>query len=327
MKNYSLLTRHPFETESPICPLRQCNMESHHENIGSGWDFEYHTTFKDLQFVQCQICDLIFPTEIPCKSAMPSIYPDSYYSFSETKKSNPLVQLIRSWVTRRKAIFYKNLVNNPSAQVLDVGCGDGRLIEILKYSCPPDWRYAGIDWNEDAIHVLIRRGDLGRSGDVSTMELTDWEGRFDLIVMHQLIEHVHDPRLLLSKMGRLLKPGGIISIETPDVESWDFKLLHRRYWSVYHIPRHFYIFNKNNFTEMANALGFEVLSTKSLINPVAWIHSIKSYCEDVPLLRPIASFFHHQNPIMLAIFTPLEILQTTLTKSSSNMQINLRKDS
>jgi hypothetical protein len=62
-----------------------------------------------------------------------------------------------------------------------------------------------------------------------------------------------------------------------------------------------------------------------LVNPVFWIHSIQSYCADKPLLRRIAKFFHHQNVPMLALFTPLEILQTRLCGTSSNMQVNLRR--
>jgi hypothetical protein len=130
---------------------------------------------------------------------------------------------------------------------------------------------------------------------------------------------------LLEKVWKLLKPGGVASIETPDVDAWDYRLLKNRYWSVYHIPRHFYIFNKKNFTSLASEIGFEVISTKSLVNPVAWIHSVKSYCADHRFLRRIAPFFHHQNVLMLAIFTPLEMLQTSLARKSSNMQINLRK--
>ena len=157
------------------------------------------------------------------------------------------------------------------------------------------------------------------------MDLGEWAGKFDLAITHQLIEHVRDPRDLLAKLRGILKPGGVLSVETPDIDAWDFRLLSRRYWAGYHIPRHFYIFNKSNFTELAREVGFEVVSTRSLVNPVFWIHSIQSYCADKPWLRRIAKFFHHQNVLMLALFTPLEILQTRLAGTSSNMQINLRR--
>jgi SAM-dependent methyltransferase len=314
-----------FDVEPPICPFRRCDMQAHHEVVGRGWDFEYHTTRDEIDLVQCRSCRLIFPKGIPVEAALPVIYPGNYYSFSETENHNPIVKAVRGWMARRKGSRYMAMTSAGDAEVVDIGCGDGRLLDVLKASCPPGWRYHGVDWSEQAIARLRRKGYDGRSGDVNQLDLSDWEGKFDLALMHQLIEHVRDPRALLAKVRRILKPGGVLSVETPDIDAWDFRLLSRRYWAGYHIPRHFYIFDKKNFADLARDVGFEVVSTVSLVNPVFWIHSIQSYCADKPFLRRIARFFHHQNVLMLALFTPLEILQTRLGGTSSNMQINLRR--
>lgn len=314
-----------FETEPPSCPFRQCDMRSHHKVVGTGWDFEYGSTHQEIDYLQCQSCGLIFPHDIPAESAMPVIYPSHYYAFSETEAPNPLVKLVRGWMAKKKGQFYIDLVKAPRAEVVDIGCGDGRLLDILKGACPEGWSYSGVDWSEQAIERLRTKGYDGRSGDITRLDLDEWEGRFDLAIMHQLIEHVRDPREILEKIAKLLKPGGVLTIETPDIDSWDFRLLHKRYWSVYHIPRHFYIFNKKNFSRLAEEAGYEVIGTRSLVNPVAWIHTLKSYCADHRYLRGIAGFFNHDNPLMLALFTPLEILQTRLAGTSSNMQINLRR--
>jgi SAM-dependent methyltransferase len=314
-----------FEVEPPVCPFRRCDTRSQHDVVGRGWDFEYQTTREEIDYLRCRSCSVIFPRGIPNEAALPVIYPPTYYAFSETVNPNPLVKAVRGWMARGKGRTYTALVPAPEADVVDIGCGDGRLLDILKASCPPGWRYHGIDWSAEAIERVRRKGYDARSGDVSRMDLGEWAGKFDLAITHQLIEHVRDPRDLLAKLRGILKPGGVLSVETPDIDAWDFRLLSRRYWAGYHIPRHFYIFNKSNFTELAREVGFEVVSTRSLVNPVFWIHSIQSYCADKPWLRRIAKFFHHQNVLMLALFTPLEILQTRLAGTSSNMQINLRR--
>jgi SAM-dependent methyltransferase len=300
-------------------------MCSNHSVIGRGWDFEYHTTLDEIDYLQCRSCRLIFPRNIPAESAMSQIYPPHYYAFSETEKPNQIVKAIRGWMARKKGRLYMAMVPTQEADVLDIGCGDGRLLDILRLSCPEHWKLHGIDWSSHAVERIKRKGYAGRCGDISNLDLSDWAAKFDLVITHQLIEHVRDPRGTLAKMREVLKPGGILSVETPDIDSWDFRLLRKRYWSVYHIPRHFYIFNKNNFTALARDVGFEVVSTASLVNPVAWIHSIKSYCADHNYLRRFSSFFHHQNVLMLALFTPLEILQTRICGTSSNMQVNLRR--
>jgi SAM-dependent methyltransferase len=300
-------------------------MRSNHAVVARGWDFEYHTTREEIEYLQCQSCRLIFPKGIPVEAALPTIYPSNYYSFSETKAPNRVVRAVRAWMARLKGRQYMSLVPGSDVAVVDIGCGDGRLLDILKASCPSGWHYAGVDWSEQAIERLRRKGYDGRNGDVSRLDLADWGGKFDLALMHQLIEHVRDPRELLIKIRQLLKVGGVLSVETPDINAWDFHLLSKRYWAGYHIPRHFYIFDKQNFAELAREAGFEVISVVSLVNPVLWIHSIQSFFQDKPMLRKLAPFFHHQNVLMLALFTPLEILQTRWRGTSSNMQINLRK--
>ena len=300
-------------------------MRSNHEVVGRGWDFEYDSTREEIELLQCGSCRLIFPKNIPVEAALPVIYPPHYYSFSETDRPNRVVMAVRGWMSRRKGATYKALVSTTSAEVVDIGCGDGRMLDVLKSSCPSGWRYYGLDWSAQAVERVRSKGYEGRSGDISQLELSDWDNKFDLALMHQLVEHVRDPRALLEKVRRILKPGGVLSVETPDINAWDFRLLSKRYWAGYHIPRHFYIFDKDNFSELAREVGFEVLSTKSLVNPVFWIHSIQSYFADKKFLRRFARFFHHQNVLMLALFTPVDILQTSLSKTSSNMQINLRR--
>jgi SAM-dependent methyltransferase len=314
-----------FDVEPPVCPYRRCDMRSQHDVVGRGWDFEYHSTREEIEYLQCRSCHVIFPRGIPNEAALSVIYPKNYYAFSETDRPNKLVAAVRGWMARRKGTTYTKLVPAVEAEIVDIGCGDGRLLDILKASCPPGWRYHGIDWSPEAIERVRRKGYDARSGDVTRIDLADWLGKFDLVVTHQLVEHVRDPRGLLVKLRDILKPGGVLSVETPDIDAWDFRLLSKRYWAGYHIPRHFYIFGKKNFCELAAEVGFEVVSTVSLVNPVFWIHSIQSFCADKPVLRRIAKFFHHQNVIMLALFTPLEILQTRFAGTSSNMQINLRK--
>ena len=261
---------------------------------------------KEIDYLQCRTCQLIFPRDIPAKSALPIIYPPHYYAFTETDAPNRLVMAIRGWMARAKGRTYMAMVPSADAEVVDIGCGDGRLLDILRLACPQGWRLHGIDWSEEAVQRIRRKGFDGRSGDISRMDLSEWQGKFDLAVMHQLIEHVRDPREILEKIRQILKPGGVLSIETPDIDCWDFRLLRRRYWSVYHIPRHFYIFNKKNFAQLAQDAGFELIGTASLVNPVAWVHSVKSYCADHRFLSRFARFFHHQNVPMLALFTPLE---------------------
>lgn len=300
-------------------------MSSQHAVVAAGWDFEYETTYSEIQYLQCQACDLIFPRELPVVEALPTIYPGNYYAFSETEHENPTVRRARNWMGRRKMRTYAELLPSGPTQVLEIGCGDGRMLDILRRSSPSDWAFSGLDWSDDAAARCRAKGYDARAANVEQLDEPDWKEKFDLILMSQVIEHVRYPRNVLERIWCILKPGGVISIETPDINAWDFRVFHNRYWAGYHIPRHFFIFSKANFSELAAGVGYEIVSTTSIINPVAWIHSVKSYCADHRQLRRFARTFHAQNPLWLSIATPIDLVQTMVFHRSSNMQIVLRR--
>src|SRR5258708_38860161 len=117
-----------------------------YERVGcGGWDFESHTRAEEIDYRQCKSCLVIFPRGIPDQAALPIIYPPNYYAFSETVKPNAIVAAVRGWMARKKGATYTRLLPAAEAQVVDVGCGDGPLLDILKTSCPPGWRYHRID--------------------------------------------------------------------------------------------------------------------------------------------------------------------------------------
>lgn len=106
------------------------------------------------------------------------------------------------------------------ARLLDVGCGDGRLLDIL---CDLGLECHGIEVDDSAVQVptfyeRTLRNLTGVHPDV------DWGDRlhlastgrpwpfadesFDVVVSNQVCEHVKDVRFLLAECGRVLKPGG-----------------------------------------------------------------------------------------------------------------------
>jgi 2-polyprenyl-6-hydroxyphenyl methylase/3-demethylubiquinone-9 3-methyltransferase len=94
-------------------------------------------------------------------------------------------------------------------RVLDVGCGTGllrRLLDGMSWS-----EYVGLDLSEAAIESA-RTGPTDRSqfvvGDVMTLDL----GRFDIIVVNEVLYYAADPRAFLARMRAALSPGGVLLI-------------------------------------------------------------------------------------------------------------------
>ena len=99
--------------------------------------------------------------------------------------------------------------------VLDIGCACGGNLLYIKCENPSAKTY-GIELNPYAAKIASNFGEV-KSVDVETMELSDWEGRFDVIIMGDIIEHLRDPEGALRHVKKLLKADGVLLASIPNV--------------------------------------------------------------------------------------------------------------
>jgi 2-polyprenyl-3-methyl-5-hydroxy-6-metoxy-1,4-benzoquinol methylase len=136
-------------------------------------------------------------------------------------------------------------------RLLDVGCGNGKFLEFARRA---GWQVAGIDPDPEAVATAQKRGlDVRRGG----LELLDAEHEtFDGITLSHVIEHVHEPLAVLRACHRLLKRGGWIWLETPNLDAQGY----HRYgasWRDLDAPRHLVLFNPFSMRQALATVGFE----------------------------------------------------------------------
>src|ERR1039457_659442 len=118
-----------LKTETAACV---CGTSSRNTMIASGWDFEYGTTREDHQVARCSSCKTVFLYNRPVAEEMAAIYPSNYYSFIASGKSGGITAFFRGKIESGKARYYQQLIGAETyAAVIDIGCGDGRLLDIL----------------------------------------------------------------------------------------------------------------------------------------------------------------------------------------------------
>jgi SAM-dependent methyltransferase len=100
-------------------------------------------------------------------------------------------------------------------KLLEVGCGEGRGVEVLM---PLVTSYIGIDKIQSIIDSLSKKFPAVRFQQAVIPPFYGFEDNtFDSVVSFQVIEHIENDRLFLEEIYRVLKPGGIAVISTPNI--------------------------------------------------------------------------------------------------------------
>lgn len=136
------------------------------------------------------------------------------------------------------------------ARLLDVGFGSGAFLDHAKLA---GWRVTGIDTDPLTVSSARARGLEVYETDLESYEVKP--GSFDVITLSHVIEHVHDPRAFVTRTYNLLKPGGIVWIETPNQDSYGHRRF-GRHWRGLEPPRHLALFSWRSLESLLRETGF-----------------------------------------------------------------------
>lgn len=156
---------------------------------------------------------------------------------------------------------FRHLPRVRGGQVLDVGFGGGAFLET---AASAGWRAVGIDPDPQVVTNARNRGLNVSSSSIE--EFREGEGTYDVITAAHVVEHVHDPASLLAHCFRLLKPGGVLWLETPNIDS----LGHARFgrnWRGLEAPRHLAIFNCKSLRALLRQAGFADIRDLPQLSP------------------------------------------------------------
>jgi ubiquinone/menaquinone biosynthesis C-methylase UbiE len=135
------------------------------------------------------------------------------------------------WFFQKVLREYLDAIDIDSAStVLDMGCGTGVAARTIARRTNFSGRVTGIDLSpylvEAAKRLANEEGLGGRaefhSGDTRDLDIPD--GRFDAVVAHTLVSHVPEALTVIKEAGRVVRPGGLISIFDGDYASMTFAL-------------------------------------------------------------------------------------------------------
>ena len=122
--------------------------------------------------------------------------------------------------SRQARMLATVLAQRTGAQrIVDVGCGDGSATHLVR-NLDARNTVIGVDWSATALAQARARGLLVVQGGVDTSGLPLPDGCADVVIMSELIEHLVDTDTAVDEVRRVLRPGGVLLLSTPNLAAW-----------------------------------------------------------------------------------------------------------
>lgn len=196
-------------------------------------------------------------------------YPQVYYG-TRNVRFNPLFEALTRWFRRRRADAVRRY--SQPGRVLDVGCGRGLTLASLR---DHGYQPLGIELSDiAAYHAREQLGLEVRIGDFLALELEPES--FEAIIFWHSLEHFADPIAALDRARRLLKPGGLLVIAVPNMDSAQARISGPQ-WFHLDVPRHYVHFSDRGLRRALEKRGFRVADEAHFSleqNPYGWIQSL-----------------------------------------------------
>lgn len=107
------------------------------------------------------------------------------------------------------------------SRCLDLGCGDGHM--MVPWAQKRKLSYVGVDIAASAVEQARARGlEADQVDDSGRLPYDD--ASFDAVICSEVIEHLFDPAATVAEGVRVLRPGGVMMVSTPNVAYWRRRL-------------------------------------------------------------------------------------------------------
>lgn len=219
---------------------------------------------KDFDVIECETCGFKHIVPIPTPAELEAVYRQEYYSVEKPLYLERHREDLDWWnlVYSERYDTFEELLPSHRRRILDVGSGPGFF---LLHGKQRGWQTLGL---EPSVQAAAHSRDLGLEivEDYLTEQTAKPLGRFDVVHMSEVLEHIPDPKGMLQILRYLLAPGGLLCVVVPnDYNPFQYALRttcgYEPWWVA--PPHHINYFNFDSLSQLLVSCGFEVVLSEA----------------------------------------------------------------
>ena len=203
-----------------------------------------------FNLVRCRGCGLIYVNPRLSEKYLAQLFGEEYFSFYTDTQYD--AHMKRQLTFKTEITELEKL--STGRKVLDVGCGGGFFLHSLNGL----WEKWGTEINPAA--VRFGKKEFGLNIIPGTLQEATFPAEtFDVVKLQAVIEHLYDPKSELGEIHRILRRGGILAIQTPNIASICARLYHEKFRMVCPV-QHLYYFSTKSLSQMLVQMGYKIKS-------------------------------------------------------------------
>jgi SAM-dependent methyltransferase len=221
-----------------MCPICDSNLKT--AVLVNRPDYEFNIPYQ-LDYFRCGNCGLVYADPIP-SALIPSFY--NAYSTHQQQSRKSFFSHWTDALTMPDAV--RAIGTDKAAKILDYGCGSGAFLGQLRHAGYTN--LTGYDFDPKAVEVA-------RSLGIKIFDREeDLPGKFDVITLNHVLEHLENPVEDIGRLVDFLVPGGVLLMRTPNSTSL-LATLRGSEWRGWETPRHLNVFSPKAAKQLIERLS------------------------------------------------------------------------
>jgi 2-polyprenyl-3-methyl-5-hydroxy-6-metoxy-1,4-benzoquinol methylase/Zn ribbon nucleic-acid-binding protein len=222
------------------CPL--CNSK----NYKKFW-------VKDgFHYIKCQECEFVYLNPRLNKKSLFEFYNGPWVKVYNSRKFYSKNEVVEK-NNNRNLMEIKSIIKN--GKLLEIGCGDGHFLQLARDK--DNFEVFGVELDpETSQYARTKRGLINVKTEAFE-NIKYPENFFDVVYMNDVLEHLQNPLQIMEECYKILKEGGLIVINVPNVDGLVYKFVGEKHTCVFGFE-HLNFFSDKTLSSILTKIGFDV---------------------------------------------------------------------